>query len=164
MIAHCDIKASKRRHEGNSRAVSSPLWGRFVPFLPIMDAPLLWTQQSVSNPVQVRQRKQRVHLRQILRDSAVAHLRVTPQALDHQERMLDNGTDPRQAPVAKALRLGQRTVLGAALVDVELNSVCLGLRLECLGVVGRIAMQTLLASVQELAQHVHIGHVRPPCL
>ncbi len=50
--------------------------------------------------------------------------------------MLDHRPDPRQAPVAKPLRLGERTVLGAALVDSERDPTGLGLGLEFLGVTG----------------------------
>ena len=48
---------------------------------------------------QVRQREQRQHLRRVLRQAAVAHLRVAELALDHPERMLDLRAQARLVPL-----------------------------------------------------------------
>src|SRR5206468_4826505 len=80
----------------------------------IMDAAVLRAQELTSNAVEVGQAKERVHLREILRDPAVTYLRVPPQALHHQIRMLANGANSREAPVACLLRWSQRSSLGAA--------------------------------------------------
>lgn len=74
--------------------------------------------------------------------------------------MLDRGADARQAPVTCALGLGQRAVSRAPLIDVERDPVGFRAGLECLGVVRRIPMQALLFTVQQLAQHADVGHVR----
>ena len=103
--------------------------------LQFMQATLLRGHQLSSHAVHVGQGEQHVHLRKVLSDSPVAHLRMTPQTLDHQEGMVDHGPDARQEAVARALRLRQRAVPGATLVDVELNaaglSVCLQYLWSC---------------------------------
>jgi hypothetical protein len=48
---------------------------------------------------QVGQRKQRVQLRRVLRQPAVAHLHMPELALDHPERMFDLGPDARLGPL-----------------------------------------------------------------
>ena len=133
--------------------------GLFSHFLCFMDAPLLRTHQLPSHTVQIRQREERVHLRKVLRDSPVAHLRMTPQTLDHQEGMLDRGPDARQTAVTRPLCLCQRAVPGATFVDVERDAARLRLCLQFLGVVGRIRVQALLATVQQLSQYVHVRHI-----
>jgi len=42
-----------------------------------------------------------MHPGEILRDAPVAHLRMSPQPLDHQLRVLTDGADPGEAPVAR---------------------------------------------------------------
>ena len=53
----------------------------------------LHSHQTASRHPQIGQRKQRVQLRSVLLQSAIAHLDVTELALDHPERMLDLGPD-----------------------------------------------------------------------
>ena len=53
------------------------------------DALLLQRKQAPSHPKQVSEGEQGIHLRQVLSDALVAHLRVAPQHLDDVERMLD---------------------------------------------------------------------------
>src|SRR5436190_14960729 len=85
---------------------------------------------------------------------------MTPQPLDHQERMLDGGSHSRQAPVTRPLRVRQRTVLGAPLIDVERDSAGLCCGLERLGVVSRISMQAVFIAMQQLSQHIDIRDIR----
>src|SRR5882672_3360822 len=127
--------------------------GRFSAFSRFTKAPLLCGQQSSSNAVDVRQTEQGVHLRQILLDAPVAHLRVAPQPLHYQIRMLSNGPYPREAPVACLLPIGQRLVPLATLTDLELKPALFGERLELLGVVGRVPVQLVLRSVQQFPQY-----------
>jgi hypothetical protein len=46
---------------------------------------------------------------------------MPPQLLDHQIRMLNDGTHPGQPPVARPLRHRQPVMLARAFIDVELK-------------------------------------------
>src|SRR5579862_1238694 len=74
--------------------------------------------------------------------------------------MLDGSPRARETSVARPLSLAERPVLAAPLVDVVRNARSLRLLLECLGMVGTVAVQAFLGTVQQLAEHVHIGHIR----
>ena len=65
------------------------LWGAFRSHLPC------GSKQTVSRHVQVRQRKERHHLRRVLHQSPVAGLHITELALDHPEGVLHLGADAR---------------------------------------------------------------------
>jgi len=85
-------------------------WGAFRAHLPC------GSQQTVSHHVQVRQRKERCHLRRVLHQSPVAGLYITKLALDHPQGVLHLGTDlcldlfelPQARPQGGG---GQRTAL-----------------------------------------------------
>jgi hypothetical protein len=72
--------------------------------------------------IQIGQCEQPMHLSKILRDPAVAHLRIAPQPLDYELGMLADGTHSGIAPVARALALIQGPSSGAAFAHIELQS------------------------------------------
>ena len=61
----------------------------------------------MSDAVEISQGKQRMHLRQILRDPAVACLGMAPQPLDHEVGVLDDCAHSGITPVAHALAFSQ---------------------------------------------------------
>lgn len=71
-------------------------WARFSPIFHAPDVLILGYQAPVQTPArhpQIGQRKQRVQLRRVLGQAAIAHLRMAELALDDTKRMLDLGTD-----------------------------------------------------------------------
>lgn len=123
------MKASKRSRNSNQDAVFSGRFRVFLPVLPFTDAPLLWAQQSVAHVVEIGQAEEHFHLRQVLREAPVTHLRMPPQALHYQIRMLTNGPHSGETPVARFLRCSKRMMFGAA--HVALNSTSLASACAC---------------------------------
>src|SRR5215831_3440215 len=74
-------------------------------------------KQSFADEVQIREREHRESAGGILRQSAIAHLREAPKALDDMERMLDAGTDPRACPIDDPPTLGQRCARVCPAID-----------------------------------------------
>jgi len=105
----CSQNRSMRRLSAPARPRCA-LWGAFRAHLPC------GSQQTVSRHVQVRQRKERCHLRRVLHQSPVAGLYITELALDHPQGVLHLGTDlcldlfelPQARPQGGG---GQRTAL-----------------------------------------------------
>ena len=97
-------------------AVTAELRGLFGlerPFSGAADGSRPSTHQRAPRQVKIGQADQREHLRGILRDPLVAHLRVTELALDHTEQMLHPRTDRPHPVVETLVRLAQGTRLAA---------------------------------------------------
>src|SRR5512139_3615186 len=103
------MRQGEKRRLGASRLCGL----RFVlPFPPSPDTRPLWCDQPSPQQVQVRQRKRREQPRGVLGKAAVAHLRKSPQSLDHVKGMLaarpGAGTDAIDSPLVLAQWLGLR--------------------------------------------------------
>jgi hypothetical protein len=74
-------KAWKQSRERARVAVLARSGLLFMPVLRFMDASLLRCQQAVSHPVKIAQGEEHGHLREVLCDTPVTHLRMPPQLL-----------------------------------------------------------------------------------
>ena len=76
------------------------------------------------------------------------------QLLDHLIRVLANGPLPRESPVARLLLLSQRHISLPAFTDLQRKPALPGERFAFQGVIGRISIQFIFRSVQQLAHPV----------
>ena len=94
-----------------STAIFRGLFGPERPFSGAADGFRPSTHQGAPRKIKIGQSDQREHLRCVLRQSPVAHLRVAELALDDAKHVLDARTDRGHLVVEALVRLGQRVVL-----------------------------------------------------
>ncbi len=146
------------------RAIRAPVRPAFRAFRPLRTELSRVHQRSSRHP-QVRQREQRAQLRGVLRQSTVAHLRVTELPPHHAEGVLAFGPHVRLEPldlIQDPMVFSRAQPLTFARPHGHVPHHTLLHVLRALGhtLVARITEDHLFLAVQQLPRYRHVGHVR----
>src|SRR5574340_457893 len=122
--------------------------------------PLGCRQQVPACYIQIRQAATDRQPVRILREPPVPHFGPPEDPLDHQEHMLDFGTNLRLRPIAGPLRLAQGPMAMGFRLDEALGMGSMVLNHVALPAIGGIAPYSCLLSMQQLRQHLAVMDIR----
>jgi len=146
----------------DSSAFPAVFRGRFGPEHPVSGAaggfrPSI--HQGSPRQVKIGQSDQREHLRGVLRDPLVAHLRVTELALDDTKHMLDPRSDRRLLVVEALICLSQRMLFARLQRHAPKHTGLAGRTLEHVADIALVAEHRAVLLMQQMRQLADIRRV-----